>query len=115
MTDAPSVQFETLPPVKLYIPGSIATRAGNALRDIHETAAAALQAMRHSAESDHDPIALEVLAERLHAVTRRVRRAERAHVAQYTAAVQERELGMHTTTHDTTEEPPHEDQSGGVT
>lgn len=104
MTDTTSVQFEYLPPIKVYIPGPLASRAGNALRDIHQTAADALQAMRHSAEADHDPIALEVLAERLHAVTRKVRRAERAHVAAWTAEAQARDMGF-TTTEEPDDEP----------
>lgn len=42
MTDTTRVQFETLPPVKVWIPGPQAKRAGAALRDIHQTATAAL-------------------------------------------------------------------------
>lgn len=105
MTDATRVQFETLPPIKLYIPGPQAKRAGDALRDIHQTAAATLQAMRHSAEADHDPIPLEVMAERLHAITRKVRRAERAHIAAWTAEAQARDIGFNTT------EEPHDEPS----
>jgi hypothetical protein len=106
MTDATRVNFETLPPVKVYIPGPQAKRAGDALREIQQTATAALQAMRHSAESDHDPIALEVLAERLDAITRKVRRAERAHIAAWTAEVQARDMGMHTSEESTDEPSP---------
>lgn len=116
MTDTPSVQFEYLPPVKVWIPGPLASRAGNALRDMQQTITATLQAMRHSADTDHDPVPLEVMAERLHQITRTVRRAERAHVAQYTAAVQAREMGMHTANeHDTDAEEAdeHETESGG--
>jgi hypothetical protein len=102
MTEPTRVQFEYLPPIKVYIPGPLASRAGNALRDMQQTITATLQAMRHSAESDHDVIALEVIAERLHEVTRKVRRAERAHVAAWTAEVQARDMGM------TTKEPPDE-------
>jgi hypothetical protein len=102
MTDT-QVHIELLPPVKLYLPGPQAKRAGNALRDIHQTAAAALQAMRHSAEADHDAIALEVMADRLHELTRAARRAERAHIARWSAEVQTRDIGL-----DTTEEPDNE-------
>lgn len=87
-----AVHFEYLTPVKLYIPGPLASRAGDALRDMQQTIATALQGMRHSAESNHDPAALEVLAERLHEVTKKVRRAERAHVIAWTAEVQARQL-----------------------
>lgn len=104
MTEPNRVQFEYLPPIKVWIPGPLASRAGNALRDMQQTIAATLQAMRHSAESDHDVIALEVMAERLHEVTRKVRRAERAHVAAWTAEVQARDMGF-TTTEERTDEP----------
>lgn len=116
MTEPTRVQFEYLPPIKVWIPGPLATRAGNALRDMQQTIAATLQAMRHSADTDHDPVPLEVMAERLHEITRKVRRAERAHVAQFTAAVQAREMGMHPANeHDThaEEADENETESGG--
>lgn len=97
MTGA-QVHIDWLPPVKLYIPGEQARRAGDALRRIQQTAAATLQAMRHSAEADHDVIALEVIADRLHDLTRKVRRAERAHVARLTAEAQARDMGAIITT-----------------
>lgn len=103
MTDT-RVHIRWLPPVKLYIPGEQARRAGNALRAIQQTAAATLQAMRHSAEADHDAIALEVIADRLHELTRKVRGAERAHVARLTAEAQARDMGA-TITEETDDEP----------
>ncbi len=108
MTEPTRVQFEYLPPIKVYTPGPQADRAGNALRDMQQTIAATLQAMRHSAESDHDAIALEVMAERLHEVTRKVRRAEREYTRAFVAEFQAREIGLHTS-----EESTHEDQPGG--
>ena len=103
MTEPTRVQFEYLPPIKVYIPGPLASRAGDALRDMQQTITTTLQAMRHSAESDHDPIPLEVMAERLHEITRKVRRAERAHIAAWTAEAQARDMGF-----TTTEESPNE-------
>ena len=116
MTDTPNVQFEYLPPVKVWIPGPLASRAGNALRDMQQTITATLQAMRHSADTDHDPVPLEVMAERLHEITRKVRHAERAHIAAWTAEVQVRDMGLTTTNeHDThaEEADEHETESGG--
>lgn len=107
------VHIETVAAPVLYVPGVNATKVGHALDHIRDLATAALRARRYCDDAELDPIKLEVLADALHIATRPMRYAERAHVQAWTAEVQARELGMHTTTHDNAEEPPHEDQPGG--
>ena len=92
MTDT-RVNFEYLPPVKVFIPGPNASRAHNALRNMRASLDTALRALRHCEDADLDPIKLEVLADALHAATRPMRRAERAHAAQWVAEVQARQFG----------------------
>jgi hypothetical protein len=93
MTD---VRVETVAAPALYIPGPNAREALDALRTMRDDIDAALSAMRHTPESGIDHVRVEVIAEALHEVTRPMRRAERAHIARWTAEVQARELGTNT-------------------
>lgn len=102
-----AVHFDYLPPVKVWIPGPRADKVGNALRDMRADIDGALAALRHVADTDLDPVKVEVLAEALHAATHPMRRAERAHVARWTAAVQARDMGLHNS-----EGPPDEPAPG---
>lgn len=96
MPDTPSVQFEYLPPIKVWIPSPRANKVGDALRTMRAEIDAALSALRHVADADLDPIKVEVLADALHDAMRPTRRAERAHVAQWAAQVQARQMGIDT-------------------
>jgi len=96
MTDTSIVQFEYLPPIKVWIPSPRADKVGNSLRTMRAEIDAALSALRHVADADLHPIKFEVLAEALHEATRPMRRAERAHVAQWVAEVQARQFGADT-------------------
>ena len=103
MTDVRIVDGE---PIRLFIAGPNARKARDSLLTIRDEAQQAFNALRHTADRDVDAVRLEVLADALHEATKPMRRAERAHVARFTAEVQARELGMHTTTHDTSEGNP---------
>lgn len=104
-----TVNIETVASPTLYIPGPIASKALDILRDMRGDIDAALLAMRHTPESVIDAVRVEVIAEALHDVTRPMRRAEREHTRAFVGAIQARELGMVTDTEDTA----HETESGG--
>ena len=103
-----AVHFDYLPPVKVWIPGPRADKVGTMLRDMRADIDGALAALRHTPEAGMDVVRVEVIAEALHEVTRPMRRAERAHVARWTAEAQARELGVNIS-----EESTHEVQPGG--
>jgi len=105
MTEATRVNFETLPPVSLYIPGPNASRAGAILDRIRDLAMDGARFMRYADDAAIDPIALEVVEEALHKATRPMRRGLETHNHRLAAELQARELGM-----TITEEPSHEDQ-----
>jgi hypothetical protein len=79
MTEATRVNFETLSPVSLYIPGPNARRAGAILDRIRDLATDGRRFMRYADDADIDPIALEVVEEAIHRATRPMRRALEAH------------------------------------
>lgn len=101
-----AVHIETIAAPVLYVPGPNAVKVGHELDRIRALATEALRARRYCDDAELDPLKLEVLADALHAATRPMRYAERAHVQAWTAEVQAREMGMHTTTHDTSEGDP---------
>lgn len=102
-----AVHIETIASPVLYLPGPNAVKVGHALDRIRALATEALHARRYCDDAELDPLKLEVLADALHAATRPMRYAERAHVQAWTAEVQAREMGMDTGAHDT-EEPDDE-------
>jgi|SRR5690348_6672498 len=117
MTEATRVNFETLPPVSLYIPGPNARRAGAILDRIRDLATDGRRFMRYADDADIDPIALEVIEEALHRATRPMRRALEAHNRQRGAELQARELGVsipHEHDTDAEEADENEIESGGV-
>jgi len=112
MTEATRVNFETLPPVSLYIPGPNASRAGAILDRIRDLAMDGARFMRYADDAAIDQIALEVVEEALHKATRPMRRGLETHNHQIAAELQARQFAADMGTADT-EEPKHEDQPGG--
>ena len=74
MTDTTRVNFETLPPVSLYIPGPNASRAGAIFDRIRDLATDGRRFMRYADDADISPITLEVIEEALHKAIRPMRR-----------------------------------------
>lgn len=98
-----TVQIETVAAPVLYVPGPNACKVGHALDRIRNLATEALHARRYCDDAELDPTKREVLADALHAATRPMRHAERAHMQAWTAEVQARDMGL-----DTTETPDDE-------
>lgn len=94
MTEPTRVQFETLPPVRLYVPGPRASKAGCILDRIRDLATDGRRFMRYASDAGIDPIALEVIEEALHKATRPMRRGLEAHNHRQRVELQAREFGV---------------------
>jgi hypothetical protein len=98
-------------PIRLFIPGPNADKAGTILLRIRDLAADGFRFMRYADDAAIDPIALEVIEEALHKATRPMRRGLDTYNAGLRAELHARQFAADTGTQ--TGESPHEDQPGG--